>query len=291
MSGRPLRVLTLLARHGIEKYYDAPERLQELYARQLHNIDHKIIIVDNAQTNAWSSAHSASTTAIGGDNSSWEFSAWDRGLEHLGTSIKNWDLIGLVTSAFQQSHTAYLDRLSEPLLRQVAGRARALGHIDYGSAPVELFGVRTQCWIRSSFLLLPPRELQLLGRVASITDGSAFFSGDAREPFLQDAPLSPQYRQNIMAWLCGEGLGQGTMWHSRFDLTAESLAFFEQKARAILNEQRLSTRLVAQGCQLTDVTWLASRMVAADVPTILPSWRAQITSRDVNKAPGTLLHT
>eukprot|EP01031_Cornospumella_fuschlensis_P050219 gene50219-61449_t len=239
------------------------------------HIAHDILIVDNAQPRTWTSTDATGTRIIGGDNGSWEFSAWDRGLEYLGNSIKHWDLIGLVTSAFRQSHTAYLDQLSEPLFRQGVGRARALGHIDYGGAPVELLGVRTQCWIRSSFLLLPPCELQLLGRVASITDGNAFFSGDARAPFLEDAPLSPQYRKDIIAWLCGEGLGQGTTWHSRFDLTPETLVFFEQKARAILNEQRLSARLVAQGCQLMDVTWLAGRLKAGNMPITLPSWREQ----------------
>ena len=285
-----MRVLTLLARHGVEKYSAASEDLYDLYARQMPHVEHDILVIDNARPSTWINTDSKGIRAIGGDNSSWEFSAWDRGIEYLGASLQKWDLIALVTSAFRQPHTAYLDRISEPLLCCVAGRARALGHIDYGGAPIELLGVRTQCWIRSSFLLVPPRELQLLGRIASIPDGNYFFSGDAENPFLQQAPLSLQYRKNIIAWLCGEGLGQGTTWHSRFDLTSKSLAFFEQKARAILNEQRLSARLVAQGCQLVDVTWLAAKLGAGNVPDILPSWRVQITSRDVDKGPETLLH-
>ncbi|WP_424812856.1 hypothetical protein [Roseococcus sp. YIM B11640] len=284
-----MRVLAIIARYGTDKYADAPEQLRELFARQMPGVSCEIMVADNAQPPEWTETGPDGTILIGGDNTSWEFSAWDRALQHLGRSVRNWDLICLVTSAFRQEHSNYLDRVSEPLLHCIAGRARALGHIDYGNAPVTLRGVSSQCWIRSSFLLTPPRELELLGRIADITDGAEFFSGDPLSPFRDDAPISDQYKRNIVSWLCGQGLGQGTTWHSRFDLTAETMPFFQNKARAILNEQRLSSRLMAQGTQLVDVTWLWSRLAAGGAPACIPPWRSQVTARSVDAAPVSIL--
>jgi hypothetical protein len=81
-------------------------------------------------------------------------------------------------------------------------------------------------------------------------------------------------------------------WHSRFELTRETLSLFEAKATAILNEQMMSSRLRAQGCALVDATWLATRRASLgeDEPLgAIPGWRWQITRRDVDAAPGSLV--
>jgi hypothetical protein len=116
----------------------------------------------------------------------------------------------------------------------------------------------------------------------SIADGRSIFSGDANAPFRADAPLDQQYRDYIVQWLTGAGVGQDVTWHSTFDLTPDTIAAFEQKARAILNEQLLSCRLQALGCRLVDVTWL-SAMLRVHQPGEVPwsaSWRAQLANRD-----------
>jgi hypothetical protein len=147
-------------------------------------------------------------------------------------------------------------------------------------------------WLRSSFVFLPPAELQLLGSLVSIDAPRAFFSGDPCAPFRSDAPLSTRYRDYIRDWLTGPGTGQGVEWHSRFELTQATLRLFEAKAMAIINEQVLSARLRAQGCALIDATWLATRrarLPTDDVLDVIPSWRRQITARDVDAAPRSLI--
>jgi hypothetical protein len=70
------------------------------------------------------------------------------------------------------------------------------------------------------------------------------------------------------------------------------LRLFEAKAMAIINEQVLSARLRAQGCALIDATWLATRrarLPTDDVLDVIPSWRRQITARDVDAAPRSLI--
>jgi hypothetical protein len=147
-------------------------------------------------------------------------------------------------------------------------------------------------WLRSSFVFLPPVELRLLGSLVSIDDPRSLFSGHPECPFRSDAPLSENYRQYIIGWLTGRGTGHGVEWHSRFELTRETLSLFEAKATAILNEQMMSSRLRAQGCALVDATWLATRhaSLGEDEPLgAIPGWRWQITRRDVDAAPGSLV--
>jgi hypothetical protein len=73
----------------------------------------------------------------------------------------------------------------------------------------------------------------------------------------------------------------------------DTLPLFQNKVVAILNEHLLSIRLRAQGCAMLDATWLATRarmLVPAGQPLgPIPSWRKQITERDIDPAPPSLL--
>ncbi len=121
----------------------------------------------------------------------------------------------------------------------------------------------------------------LLGSMVSLRDEDMFFTDDPAAPFRADALLSAGYRKFIQGWLTGAGTGQGVTWHSRFDLTDETLPRFRSKAMAILNEHALAIRLRAQGCATIDATW-ASRQLASGLSLVnrtLPHWREQIAYR------------
>ena len=115
----------------------------------------------------------------------------------------------------------------------------------------------------------------------SVSSNSPIFSGNPRAPFRDDAPISEGYRRLLLRWLTGDGTGQGVAWHSRFDLARETLPFFESKARAILNEQMLTNRLLANGCEIVDATWLAGKAwrESPGSPNDIPDWRVQVTPR------------
>lgn len=288
MSAPSTRVVTLLARHGDERYRDALPDIQTLFAQQMPEFAHEAVVIDNALDPAHAERLAPAITLIGGNNAAWEFSAWDRGVEHLGRRLDGYDFVHLATSAFRRLYTRYLDRFDADMLGLVAGRAVAVGHVDHFNEPVAFAGRSLQSWLRSSFMLLPPAELRLLGSLNSVTDRSGLFTGDPAAPFRADAPLSASYRQNILGWLTGGGTGQGTVWHSRFVLSEQTLGFFEDKAVAILNEQMLTSRLRAQGCGIVDATWLATYAEQA-YPGVrplraIPNWRVQVMSRDTDSA-------
>jgi hypothetical protein len=277
----PLRVLSILARFGTEQYPHAEAEIDEIFRRQMPAVQRTSVIVDNALPGT---VHEAQHGALllGGDNGAREFSAFERALDVMGSEIWSYDLVHFATSAFNTLYVAYLERFDTRLLEAIAGRAVCVGHIDCYNDPVEILTYHTQHWIRSCFFMLPPAEVRLLGRFVSVRDNVRWFSGQPEEPFRADAPISPRYREYITQWLTRGEIGQGVEWHSRFALSRDTLPAFEEKTRAILNEQLLGIRLRALGCPLVDVTWLSARLRHLSPQEIAwtTPWREQLAHRD-----------
>lgn len=286
---KALRLACLFVRYGGEKYPQSLSRLQEYYRQRLPGCQPHFVIVDNALPTSVSIKVDDATSLIGGDNTYREFTGWDAGIAHLGRRIAAFDLVHLVTEAFDTLYTSYIDRLDERVVQAIVGRSAVVGHVDYYNQPVSLLGRQSEYWLRSSFVFVPASELRILGSLVSVGARGDLFSGDPRAPFASGAPISTQYQRYILDWLTGEGTGQGVTWHSRFELTRESLPMFEAKCLAILNEHGLTMRLRAQGCHIVDAHWLASQLVgrtSQQLPTPFPSWRHQLAGRDVDPVVG-----
>ena len=285
-----MRIVTVLARHGSERYSDAISNVDAFFEVQLPRVERELVVIDNSLPEDHVEPLGPARTLIGSSNASWEFSAWDRGIEYVGQRIQQFDLVHLVTSAFKALDCSYLDVFDSLLLTALQdGAPAALGHIDYYPEPVVVLGRSLQAWIRSSWIFLPPQEVQLLGSLISVSARQPFFSGDPLSPFREDAPMSANYQQYILDWQTGGGLWTGNNeWHSRFDLSHDSLAYFETKTLAIINEQMLSHRLRRQGCGIVDVEWLslsAASLVPVDGVRTIPSWRTQVTIREAAAVP------
>ena len=276
-----LRVLTILARFGRDQYPHADKEIAEIFRRQMPDVDRSVVIVDNALPRDVVEAHNGAVL-LGGDNRSREFSAFDRALDFIGSGIWSYDLVHFATSAFNTLYVAYLDRFDTGLLQALTGRAVCVGHLDCYNEPIEVLTYRSQHWIRSCFFFMPPEEVRALGSFVTIAGGSRFFGGSPDEAFRVDAPISLRYREYITEWLTGRDIGQGVEWHSSFALTHETLAAFEQKARAVLNEHLLAIRLRALGCRLVDVTWLSRMLRCGSSQEIAwtTTWRDQLANRD-----------
>lgn len=280
-AGPRLRILTLLARHGAEKYQSALPTLRAMFANQMPKVEHHLLVIDNSLPAGHRADIDSKVELIGGSNSNWEFSAWDSGIAHIGNRLDDYDLVHFATSAFEQYAPTHLKLIGPDVVRHLSGLNAALGHIDFFNAPVSMFGIPCQAWLRSSFILMRPRHVRALGTMIGVRDGSLIFSGDPLAPFCPKAPLSEGLRELLLGWLTGAGTGQGIVWHSRFDLTRETLPYFEDKAMAILNEQSLTNRLLANGCAIVDISWLARRAKTAATTSFgdIPDWRLQVRPR------------
>ncbi len=259
-----MKVLSIIARYGLEQYAGAEQEVSAIVARQLPELRRDVIVVDNALPPE-TVERIGGGTVLGADNRNREFTAFDRAIAWAGPSLSEYDLVHLVTSAFNTLYTGYLERFNMPVLNAIVGRPACLGHIDCYNEPVRLGSFVSQHWIRTCFFFLAPAHVRALGSFVSVADGFDYFSGDPSAPFRPDAPISATYRRYIIDWLTGQDIGQGVAWHSSLPLTPESLATFELKALSILNEHMLGIRLRALGCPLIDVTWL-STLVGRTLP-------------------------
>jgi hypothetical protein len=281
-----VRIVTILARYGVEQYPRAEQEIAELFARQLPEVERDVILVDTAA--APGTVVHDRTTLLGADNRAREFSAFDRAIEWIGPALAGYDLVHFATSAFNQLYTSYLERFTPSTVAAAASRRVCLGHIDCYNQPVRVGPFLSQHWIRTCFFMLRPVDVLTLGSMVSVADGARFFSGDSSNPFRPDAPLSERYRRYILDWLTGRDIGQGVTWHSQLSLTPEGLAGFEAKTLAILNEQMLGVRLRALGCPLVDITWLGARLERGgsreaghvDDDWAAVHWKQQLASRD-----------
>jgi hypothetical protein len=278
------RMLTIFVRAGTATYPDAEAHLDALFDRQMPGLRRDVVVVDNLLPPGVAES-SPRRTVIGGDNLVWEFSAVDVAVRHLGGDIWAYDLVNVVTSAFEQLYVAYLDRFTPAVLRAIAGAPVCVGHIDCYNTEVRIGPYRSQHWLRSCFLVLPVAELLALGTFVSVRHRDPWFSGRADDPFGPTSPLDGAYRKYITDWLLGQDIGQGVTWHRTLTLDEAGLGMFEQKARAILNEHLLGVRLRAGGCRLIDVTWLSTR----ERPDWDTPWWQQLAGRDrdaVQATPG-----
>ncbi|MCC7124475.1 MAG: FkbM family methyltransferase [Acidobacteria bacterium] len=296
MNRPPLRVLTIFLRTGTDAYAGAESRLADLFARQMPDVQRDVVVVDNLlppgvssqpaspparQTSSLPVAESSSAReVIGGDNSASEFSAIDAALAHVGVRIWHYDLVNIVTAAFEQLYVAYLERFTPAVLNAIAGQRVCVAHIDCYNEPIRVLGHHSQHWARTSFVMLPPAELMALGGVVSVRDRAPWFSGRSDAPFTEDAPLSETYRRYILDWLLGEDIGQGVRWHKTLSLDGDGLAVFERKAQAILNEHLFGVRLRTAGCRVIDVTWLSSELARGVTPDWSTPWYQQLANRD-----------
>jgi hypothetical protein len=274
-------VLTILVRFGTASYPRAEEQIEEIFRRQMPEIQRSLVVVDNALPPDFTEP-GETRVVIGGDNTGREFSAFDRAMEYVGATIRQYDLVHFATEAFNSLYTDYLARFDASLLNAVAKRSVCVGHIDCYNEPIEILGFHSQHWIRTCFFFLPPTEVRLLGRLTTVHERELFFSRTPGAPFRPDAPISAKYREYITDWLSGRDIGQGVAWHSSFPLSEETLSLFEAKAVAIMNEQLFGVRLRAMGCHLIDVTWLATMLRRTDASSIQwrTAWQERLANRD-----------
>src|SRR4051794_6713316 len=184
-----MRILSILVRHGVDRYSQAEQEIAAIFARQLPDVTRDVIVVDNALPPETVSCEGA-RTLIGGDNRVREFTGFDRALAHVGRDLNAYDFVHFATSAFNTLYTSYLERFTPEVLRATAGRPLCLGHIDCYNEPVRVGRYTSQHWIRSCFFFLPPAMVRALGTFVSEPDGGRFFSGDPSAPFLATAPIS-----------------------------------------------------------------------------------------------------
>lgn len=243
-----MRILTLFVRHGSQQYYNSHLSLNKALFESLHDVQSDFIILDNALPLSYA-GKDGNYTVLGASNDAWEFSAWDSGIEKVQHKIDSYDFINLVTSAWAALPCSHISMLSSAFLHQFVNKKVVIGKVDHVDQPLEIDGHTYQRWLRSSFLLFPPCFIHEIKKIQSVAASGDIFSGNCDAPFSHKAPLNQACKAHLYNWL----VGPQSTYHSRFDLTADTMPYFQAKVAAILNEHALSLRIEELGYSIVDI--------------------------------------
>jgi glycosyltransferase involved in cell wall biosynthesis len=234
------------------KYKGSLERLVGLLSGM--GVDYAVLVVDNGRPGDWSHAVSDRLVHVGGDNTEWEFSAFDRGLSYLERIGARAPVYALVTDAFLAYGDAFLAHIDGTVVNVVQRRGAVAGWVDAWPAEATLMGARYRDWVRTSFVFMPSDVVSALRPLAASIEPHKIFSADPDRPFLPDAPVGEELRRFLLEWLVGteEQPLLAESWHSRFRLDEGSFPLFKKKAAAILREHLLSVRLRDAGIPCFD---------------------------------------
>jgi glycosyltransferase involved in cell wall biosynthesis len=244
MKSRSIKLSVVFVQYFQKKYRGALEQLIALLNR-LPSIEATLVVVDNAQPGTWDHEITAQMVHLGGDNSSHEFSAFDRGLSYLEASTIETDVYAFVTDAFTAYGDRYLDLIDAETIGSCLDLEACIGWVDAFGPTLHALGYDYRCWMRTSLFFMPASVLPRVAPICTPLEGARIFGSDATLPFLEDCDLSPNLRQSLLAWLTTvpTDVTGVDSWHSQFELTDRTFERFQKKVGAILREHLLSAKL------------------------------------------------
>jgi len=226
-------------------------------------VEWTLVRIDNADPDlAWSEVGSAAGRAyrVGGDNSSGEFSGWDKGYaqarERLGDDA---DVVVIVNDALLNSkpveQIAAIDNEVLEYLVRWDGVAGWLDNycdvspepLDILATPMMLFGHTSRWWFCTTFLVVSAGVWRRVSPLAQAPDEEVlYFEAYDGRAFRADCGLNEMYQRFLL-------MHQSQVWRTRYALTAATYPLFKSKTRMILNEHLLGCRLAETGATPIDL--------------------------------------
>lgn len=215
-----------------------------------------LVRIDNAQESLAARETGPYEFTIGGDNTSWEFSGWQRGLDFAIARGIAFDHAVFVNDAFLNGER---DRFGLSQIRAFVNahticRAQRglLGKIDRAHLSAEIDGLDTSQWIRSCAFAMDRTTATSMPLAAIDPRGSArFLTEEYTGRILRaEAPVSPSFDAFLTDWI-------SRRWRGGQTIGASNWPFIRLKVIAILNERLLTARLFARGTPV----WACGRVV------------------------------
>ena len=193
---------------------------------------------------------------ISGDNTTREFSGWDRALSWLerryAPAPRSIVVLANDTVVRPDKHDRVRD-LPNDRVAAAAGGA-LVGWIDEYPRAVGLFGLALRQWVDTSLVLAEWRTLASLLPLARPFDDD-LFGDDPRAIFREPSPLSENYRRYLNTYFFGMPADREFEhgWYAQQALTGQNFEAFKVKLRCVFCEHLLSARARARGIPLVDI--------------------------------------
>ena len=236
-----MKLIVLFLQYDAEKYPNAFTYLKK-YLKFI-TIDTEIIIIDNkVESKLHRILYKDGTIGIGGDNTLWEFSGWQRGIDYLHENDIDYDAILFVNDAFlAPGHNELIDIISDESVLKCIKEDSMIGSLcDSYYGKCEISGYESYDFIRSNCFILSKSLMHKLVTLWSV-DKSFLERCITKEPsypyFKTDAPLNDYMKIGVIDCLT-------KYWHTKFKLT-DNWELFRMKTLALFNEHLLTQRVRA----------------------------------------------
>ena len=232
------------------RYPNAPAAARKVFSEFGSDPGH-FVAINNFASTEFHRQLSDREHEISGDNSAWEFSGWQRGLDWARAQGIKHDRVIFINDAFLKDslagrNLAYFRSMLNPVTLDgtVGG---VFGKIDFGASGNRIGIIACVSWVRSIAFCVDSQllaGLSIVGVDPSLAS-SCFESAWSGSLLRDTAPISPVLRSRLVAWLTQH-------WSRAGAIDAQSWAFFRGKATAILNERLLAASLADAGAIFFD---------------------------------------
>ncbi len=232
-------------------YYPSNKnKSSEIFKKILDKVSkkNKMLIVNNKPL----LASSFSNEEIINDNSGWEFGAWDLGIEHIKSSLRDDDIIILAndTFCFNRVFTNFdLWLFSKAFKKVNKNKGVLIGELCQLEENFELNGYATDSWVSTYLFGMNYSTLQnVLPLYDSLFESCDVIDFDEKKV---DIPAASSFlNQHLSQWLFPKH-GQHGWYKAKNGIINQNL--WCAKLHAIYNEKILSVNVRKAGGQLYDV--------------------------------------
>jgi hypothetical protein len=202
----------------------------------LNKIDAEIsyVVVDNFNCNK-SIEKFGNVRVMGGDNTNWEFSGWQKGFEYTRNNIDSDLIIFCNDSLCSYSHRMLEVEYLEKMLLSAVERKLFIGKVDrVAKVDFDFMNYNLNEWICSNIFAAAPCAFDDVAIDNSIMFDIDLIAGDV-DGFLANDSIGINLRKHIYNWL-------SYYWHGNFNVRS-NIELFKNKTKAILNEMLLTAKM------------------------------------------------
>ena len=232
-----MKILVLFVQYDTVKYPDSYKRLEAQLAT-LQGIRWVRFRIDNARPFQGVEQVGDDCYSLGGDNTDWEFSGWQLGLEQASRMMPEYDGVLFGNDSFEVSGASLLSSIGSFHIKLFIRMNIPIGNVNSLRSDEKIYDIKIRKWIRTNCFILSRKTVERLGKIVFINNAMLddFIDKDYTGNYFKDsAPLSLCLQHRVVEWLSKE-------WHSCFTLE-DNWNLFRSKTKSMLNEWLLGSKL------------------------------------------------
>ena len=254
-------LIVLFVQYDQKKYNNSFDTLYKIINED--NIyDCKFIVIDNSILENHYKIKNDDIILINGDNSDREFSAWQKGIDKITELKLNYDLILFINEAFLVYKDSYLLKHLKTSVERCLKYNSVVGIFDKDqlNRKLSINNYMFSRWLRSNMFFVPKNVMVQLKSLilikkeeydAIIPPVFPLIINNYKDCFTTDNTINEDFKQKIYEWLTNE-------WHSKIVLNSDTWNLFRIKAKAIINEALLTSKIRSLGF---DIIWYAPKYI------------------------------